>query len=109
MCMEDVRLGRQTGPAGSFFNIGNGTNDTIAQQNPLRTTLIIACPNAVGCFVAPMPLDPSADQGIFLDRTSDPLILDIQHHGTLVTSQWRADGNAAASTLTVLESILEKQ
>ena len=109
MCMEDVRLGRKTGPAIRFLPVPDAGNTVIAEQNPDRTALIVSCPNAVGLFCGPIGLDPSAGQGHFLVQGQDALMLDIQHHGSLVTQQWNASGNAAASSVTVMESILNEQ
>ena len=107
--MEDVRLGRPTGPANKSIAVPDAGNTPIAEQNPNRIALIITCPNAVGLFCGPAGVDCSLGQGHFLVQGMDALILDIQHHGTLVTQEWVASGNAAASSVTVLESILNEQ
>lgn len=106
MCIEDVRLGRRTSPESRQFAVPDAGNTVIAPFDPFRVSILISVTSANGAFVAPQPLDPSTGDGLRISRTEVPILLDVQHHGNLVTQEWRASGDALAAVVTVLATYL---
>jgi len=109
MCMEDVRLGRKTGPIAAQFAPALATRTKIADQNPNRIAIMFGVVGANAAMIAPAPLDPTANQGMHLSQAEGMITLDIQHHGNIVTQQWDASGLVGATNITVWESILNDQ
>lgn len=109
MCMEDIRIGRSTGPATRFVAVPDAGNTKLCDADTKRTALIIAVTSATAAIIAPRPLNPSAGEGGHLSQGEGWIMLDVVHHGTLVTQEWRASGDAGASSVMVLESFLNKE
>lgn len=104
--MEDIRIGRKTGPAAKFVTVPDAGNTKLCDQDDKRVSLIFDAPGATAAIIAPRPLDPSAGEGGRLSQTEGWVMLDIAHHGNLVTQEWRASGDGGASAVCVMEAFL---
>lgn len=109
MCIEDVRLGRSTGPAVSSTSCAAATDTLIARGDPNRTTLILSVTSGFPAILAPAGVSPAAGEGIQLAIAASPLILDIQHHGRLVTLPWFAAGVGGTAIVFTGQATLEKE
>lgn len=122
MCIEDVRLGRQSGVAITQVTLlAAGTMIKVCDANDYRTHLAIFSTNARQGSVAPRPLVPSATVGIqineiYLDATvpyfisSEVVEFDIQRHGRATCLEFNGVAtNGADVNLLVIETFLEKE
>lgn len=109
MCIEDVRLGRSTGPSVSSTSCPAATDTLIARGDPSRTTLILSVTSGFPAILAPVGVSPAAGQGIQLAIAGSPIVLDIQHHGRLVTLPWHASGVGGTAVVFTGQATLEKQ
>lgn len=108
MCMEDVRLGRETTFQANSISLANATNSVIANYDPYRTALILMVTGATAALIGPKPLSPAGGEGAHLGQGEGALSLDVLHHGNLVTQEWRASGDGGATKIVVWQSRLEK-
>lgn len=106
MCMEDVRLGRATGPRISTVNVAT-TKTPLVPYAPDRVTLIISAPTT-GPMLLSGNQGEAATAGLRLPAGGDPLVLDIQHHGALVTMAWYAAIPGGAEDIGLGESFLDR-
>lgn len=107
MCMEDVRLNRKTSSANS--DAATTVASALAiPQNEKRTALVISNTGANPVYLS--LVSPAADsKGIKLPANGDPLVLDLFHHGRMVTSSWYAISPAGASNVGFTESVLQEE
>jgi hypothetical protein len=83
MCMEDVRIGRDSGSTQQIVEMTT-TPRPIVEVDQFRTTLIISAPSAGILTLSFLPT-VTANNGIRLNTTDPPLILTLQKHGSIVT------------------------
>lgn len=95
MCLEDIRLGRET-LSGVTTLVLDGTDQPLLPQSMSRIALILTPPSQGVVFYHIGSTIP-ANQGIRLAAGDGPLILDIQQHGDLVRRAWRVRGEAQAA------------
>lgn len=108
MCMEDVRLGRRSYPGQDIQSVTDTSAEAI-QANDSRTALLV---QNVGLNpVTLSPLNPAvASAGMVLAAGASLPLMDIQHHGALVTDGYFAVcGAGLTSTLVVWQSFLEER
>lgn len=104
MCMEDVRLGRRQNQQHHLFTLST-TVVEILPFDPYRTCIVFGPDDTIACGVGTRS-DISATTGIQLPIDGQPVILDIQHHGALVTAPWYAVSASGTPTISVLTSRL---
>lgn len=109
MCMEDVRIGRRSTTTTSLVATVAGTPKQLLTQNPDRYAFRLSDPSAsLGAFVCGAQ-DPTTIAALVPARVADDLILDIQHHGDMVTQPWFYLSAASSPTILVTESVLEDE
>lgn len=109
MCMEDVRLGRETGYATVVASAAAATPAVIIGPDPQRVALMISVQGAVNALVGPKNLDMSGGAGIVLSQTMLPLKLTLTDQGRVVTDSWSASGIGGTATVIVVATYLEKK
>lgn len=106
MCMEDVRLGRETGHGVYTVTVPNGQAVEVCGRDPQRYSLTIAVGANTPGNAAPSDLTPSATAGIRINNTLPPIIRTIQDHGSDVTDRWRVYADGADVVVTVIVDTL---
>lgn len=109
MCMEDVRLGRETGAAPSVIDCPDATATLLLPYNANRFAVLIGLADTDPAVIGPQGMNVAAGRGYLLAAGAEPLKLDIQHHGRMVTMPWYGSGIGAATVIAVTEVFLEKQ
>ena len=107
MCIEDVRMGRETGVATRSVNIG--TTPTMFVGDSLqRTALLISAPSATRITLSE---DPNVTDlnGIVLYANTNPLILDIKSVGNIVTRRLYAVSQTNAQVVGFVEVFLMRE
>lgn len=86
MCMEDIRVMRRSVATVGKVTVA-GTAVVLVSANPKRVALVVSAPDVDGITISP---DRAVQftEGITLHPRGDPLVLDLQHHGALVTNGW---------------------
>lgn len=88
MCMEDIRLGRQTVTMEVPISLTNASQ-AFLERDLFRTVLILwPPPSGTTTFSINSPV--VVDQGITVPSGSPPVVLNIKDHGDIVTRQWFA-------------------
>jgi len=107
MCMEDVRIGRESTSASRKVTVGTGSTPLIS-HSPTRTVLIVSAP--VSKRVTLSLVQPAVDRvGITLHPGSSPLVLTVQTHGDLVTRSLWAIADTSAEQIGIVECHLNRQ
>ena len=91
MCMEDIRIMRRT--RSRMFSLTVQASGVIVGPSPNRVALIITTNGALRVVGTERNMVVTAGRGIAVGDAAGasahiPLILDIQHHGALVTEAW---------------------
>jgi hypothetical protein len=108
MCLEDVRLMRETS-ANDFVVLVAGVGLLVVPQERKRVALVV---QNIGTNPMQISLTkPSAlGSGMSLPVGGNPVVFDIQKHGDLVTRGfWAIAAGGAASTIYVSEAVLLKE
>ena len=107
MCMEDVRIGRDTQSIQMQFTSALTSSPVIAADEN-RVTLIL--PGPLANVITYSINDPAVSgQGIRLGAQSPSIILNIWDHGDLVRRAWTCIHTVAGETLSVLATRLTKE
>lgn len=109
MCMEDIRLGRQTGRQWTAAPVGAAAATMIAPPDPRRTAIIIGASADGVVYIAPEGDRPAAGRGIMLPQSGPPLVLDLTHHGAIVTAGWYAICPAGVTHVGVATATLQRE
>lgn len=107
MCMEDVRIGRDTSTIVNTFTTSAASTELL-KPNPLRLAIILSPPAAGTVFYSPEPISAGGN-GLCLQLGSTPLALNVKDHGDIVRQGWYGRGDAANRVHTVIETILARQ
>jgi hypothetical protein len=107
MCLEDVRLGRETQSVGRTVSVAT-TNTLLAPYAADRVALVIGGPVTNFCKLN-FGAAASATAGIHRAAGAAPLILDVQKHGSLVFGPIYSIADTAAEVIGVWESFLGRQ
>lgn len=97
MCKEGIQLGRTTVSGVSSTSIST-TGIEAVPADPYRTCLIITPPTANRITLSDKA-DVTDGNGIVLAAGNPPLILDIEHHGNLVTKRLYGVSNTGSNVL----------
>lgn len=107
MCMEDIRIMRKTSVRFRKVTVTN-VSVQIIEQNELRVALWYY--NGSGAAVAVDGTNPAiAAEGRQLTVGQAGEVMDLEHHGRIVTQPLFAITAAGSTVVTVWETILEEQ
>ena len=107
MCMEDVRMMRDTGVATTNVNVQ--ITPTLLCGNALtRVALIISAPLATRITLSENP-NVTDLQGIVLFPGQNPLTLDIKQVGNVVTRRLYAVAQTGAENIGFIEVFLQAE
>lgn len=95
MCMEDIRLGRQSLWTETNTAVGIASGNLVA-GSPTRDVLIFSPPLA-GTVTISTVSPVVAGVGFALNAGGLPLMLNIRDHGAMVTAAWFSIATAATS------------
>lgn len=108
MCMEDVRIGRETN-ATDIIVVVASTPTQLVGGSSKRYCLIFSPPTAGRITIGRDSNHVSDGGGLVLAAGCDPLVLTIQDHGDLVRGPWYAANDGTSRTVGVAWSILERE
>lgn len=83
MCMEDVRIGRESTAAEYRVVLPTGTVKQIVPYDKDRIALIISPPDLNTVYLS-FSQDPGSGVGFLLSYRAGPLCLSLQEHGDIV-------------------------
>ena len=108
MCMEDVRIGRETVPA-EWQKAITDTGAIIVSQNDLRYSLVIANIGANPIWLSfTKPTASGTGIPLAVGATFGPL--DVQHHGNLITRDiWAITAAGLTASVLVWETLLGRK
>lgn len=107
MCLEDVKLGRETSRMDTYPAV-TATAAQVLVQRPKRVALILSNAGTNPIFIG-FTAGVAAGAGLLLAVNSGPLKLDIQKDGAMITEGLFAICAAAqTSVLAIWETLLEK-
>lgn len=107
MCMEDVRIGRESFSRQSDLVVGN-TSRSLVSASPGRIALLI-CPPSAGSITVSLDQTAVLGNGITLASTSSPVRLNIQHDGALLTRPMWVIADAGNRRLSIIETFLDRE
>lgn len=107
MCMEDVRLGRETIAGESIVSVTTSTV-RLCGPSPLRTALIIGSP-ASGFITLSFTYPVVSGRGMIINALAKPFQLDLQTDGAMVKKEIYAIHSVGTVTIAVWETALEKE
>jgi hypothetical protein len=106
MCMEDVRLARQTTTRVTDIVGDSGVWVPLCGQEPDRYSLLIQLGGAsdvqLRCGASGLPVGGA----VIGTDPNTVLLLDLQHHGDMVTQPWYVYSSSNAVLAVVTESTL---
>lgn len=108
MCMEDVRLGRESGSAYTARTLDLLQPAVILAPNPNRVGVILmtGTPSPIYCYPTGRP---AGAEGIEVINTKPPIVMRIEEWGQIVTQGWTALDVSGGSILSVIEVFLERR
>lgn len=107
MCMEDVRIGRETISSAAVVSVGAGAVAQVLPADPYRYALVLSAPASGTCTYS-VNQAPGDGEGITFHAGGGPITLGIQEHGDLVRRAWYVY-SSAANSLAVHTSSLRKE
>lgn len=107
MCMEDVRLGRQS-HAQEIKCIVTTTSALILPYDPHRIALVISCPTGSNVHLSFGPVAVSGG-GMVLGQLGTPIVLNIQQHGDIVRRAIYAVSDNTTATFMIWAATLAKE
>ena len=109
MCMEDVRLARNTITTQTRVTLVAATDTLLVPARLDRYSLMLQFSNATAICVYPAPYGVSSTGVTLPALTETTIIVDLQHHGDLVTQPWRALAPVGTPTILITETVLDAQ
>ena len=106
MCKEDVRLARKAGGYSYTRSVAQSAV-SLVDTDRNRYALVISAPLA-GNLLLSWGEQPTTAAGVVIPAGAGPLVLDIQHHGALVTEQVWAIMDAGTVNIGVAVSSLSE-
>lgn len=107
MCMEDVKIGRETGGNEVPYSVGASAIQ-ILPNDPKRTSLILSPPIA-NTVTFGFTNSVASGVGMNLSVNSSPIVLNIKDHGELVTKPIFAIGSGAGTNGAIWYSSLQRE
>lgn len=110
MCMEDVRIARETNFATRTVATINGTVTQFLSANPDRTGFIVCNYTTLrDVVISPVASDVTANRGLLVRLENPPLQIDSRLAGQSVQSAWFCTNLAGGDDLFVIEFILPRR
>lgn len=107
MCMEDVRMGRETW--GQYQSVAIGTTAVqLWGHADKRVRVVLFGPRSGIATVAPTP-NPTIGQGILISASDQPIILTIEDYGSILTNAWFAITDIGTSIFDFTEGLLDRK
>lgn len=108
MCMEDIRIGRQSS-TNVVRVVTTGFNDQAAPPAPNRTAITFSLTSANDAIVAPQGLDPSTGGGFLLNATRPSVTIKVEDFGHSITGPWQVlTPGGGGVAITVIDVTLER-
>lgn len=109
MCMEDIKLGRETVANVRVVASGIATVTQLCGIDTHRTRLILSS-NGVGTFyVMPKGIPPADLTGFVINPSMPILDINIEQYGQLVTFDWSVFILLVGGNITVAELTLQRE
>lgn len=110
MCIEDIRIGRQSPSRPRTVAVGSGGGSVqIAPANPRRTRLIVMGVRTDTLTVAPEGIDSALTAGVQITPTTPLQVLKIEDWGVILTGPWNAEYLASPGTAIVIDVETERE
>jgi hypothetical protein len=107
VCIEDVRMGRQSNAQAQTTEIAAGGTAQVLPADPYRYCLILSPPSS-GSITYNIRANPADGEGLTFHQGSSPLALDIQSHGDLVRRAWFAYSANAVTVAPLTVSMVKE-
>lgn len=107
MCIEDIRLGRQSYSREDHVSVGTSLSVLVPNADN-RISLVISAPTQGNVYISVNPNDAGTN-GIQLSAGMPPLQLTIQSHGGIVRKRLYVVGSASGITVSVWSNYLDAQ
>lgn len=107
MCIEDVRMGRQSNAQTQSTAIAAGGTAQVLPADPFRYCVILSPPSA-GSITYNIRPNPADGEGLTFHQGSSPIALDIQSHGDLVRRAWFAYATNAVTVAPLTVSMTKE-
>lgn len=109
MCMEDIRIGRQTGPLAKVTDVPGASDTVFLDANPDRITFTVSA-----CGVTPVVIWPASGVtslgfGIMLSLETPVRTITVEDVGVAIIQRWFAGGVGGGSTVACIEGNLERK
>lgn len=108
MCMEDIRLGRESTAVVNQTTIPANQRVQLCGDDIARTALLISNDGVNLVLLTPRGAPQTAAFGIALTSGTPFIQLTIEEHGNLVQSAWFGGIGATPVNVTVIETRLAK-
>lgn len=108
MCLEDIRLGRESSTNTRSVTTSGATAVTLCPPNPLRIRLTVAADGVNRVFVMPRNFGGSNAQGIPLVAGFPVQTFKVEDFGSALWQEWVAFDAGVATIVTVIETELGK-
>lgn len=109
MCLEDIRLGRQSYSSVSAVLVDNASATPIAKADPRRTRLFVSVNDSQSLRLSPGEVPPTATVGIGLAQGQSFILLRIEDIGPIIQGPWFARAALANTTAIVIDVSLGKE
>lgn len=109
MCMEDIRLARETGSYVRAVPLTVGVVTTILPASEDRVGFTVSVAGTGAVVISPEGLDPLTTDGVILIQTNLPAKFRIEDFGSVLRGVWRATVFTANSRITIFEQTLGKR
>ena len=107
MCMEDVRLGRESPGNLVFATIGTASTPFLP-ADPMRVAIRFGAPSA-GTITYSTETISAVGNGLIVSTSAPGFDLDVKTHGDIVKRAWNARADAAGRLIAAIVVILPKQ
>lgn len=107
MCIEDVRLGRETGPTETTVAVAT-TKVLLVPYVRERFSLVISAPTTNELWLS-LAATAAAGVGLRLYPGSLPLVLNVKDHGAFVRGPIYANITTVGENITLWSTLLEKE
>lgn len=108
MCMEDIRIGRESGTGIKTVTCPAATITRLCPADPSRTRLILSGDGVTNVTVGPADMSLSAVSGFAITPSSGTLVIRLEDYGSLVRQSWSAIPQGADLIVTVADVGLQK-
>lgn len=108
MCMEDIRIGRDSVGAAYTKPVTTGSRTLILPANPDRIAFSVGTDAAQTVYITPQACDDITCG--WCGTTNDPNIyFDMATFGKLIQGEWYARARTAAGSVQVVEVLLQRK